>query len=379
MEKFTLDELNYPALADRESHQLHTYHNHVTNFTDQVVKDSEEEKIIKPRTRNTRSTNFLSHPRDFSPESHNRDANACRIQHPIWVEPMSNQLTYASVRIPISPIATGKNDRQIDEIAANNEFHRTSIACHESTLLECDRSSRNAHRADPPGRRIDDLHESRGSPEAMCRSAVRLRPEPTKGKDGLYSATKISLRQMTQYNYQGDCNYASTLRNCVTPKSKGRKTPEDAPTQEADEDGTPLVAVNSWGESSVDKLIKQIDEIEDDFNTIVASLPGSNEESSLSLMSLNNSSKSVNAHSLVEITLNNAESFESNASAVSLVTDAVHRMRLMKDFIYQNDSTDESGGISEEGSYNSRGGMSELIQDLNNAAESLRTLNEWDE
>jgi hypothetical protein len=82
-------------------------------------------------------------------------------------------------------------------------------------------------------------------------------------------------------------------------------------------------------------------------------------------------------HSLVEFTIKNGGSFESNASAdSSMVTDAVDQMRRIKDYIEQNDSLDVG---SDSESYNSQGEMSELIQRLANAAESLRELNEWDD
>jgi len=130
----------------------------------------------------------------------------------------------------------------------------------------------------------------------------------------------------------------------------------------------------------LDQLFKQIDEIEDDFHTIVASLPGSEGQTTLSLKSSNDSSKSINeGHSLVEITLNNAGSFESNASEDSMVADVVQRMRRIKYYIDHIDSIDDEGDGSVVDGYDSQGEMSELIKRLTNAAESLRVLDEWDD
>jgi hypothetical protein len=279
-----------------------------------------------------------------------------------------------SAHIPISPIAVGGRDKETSGVSATNRFVTTSSRCQYSFGV-------HEHRADPPGFRIEDMNnEPRDSSVARLRPAIDIRPVSRKVNYGLNNTAKsnggkVSLPEaLTMQKKQAD-KYS---RDSDTPKLTGRKSTSVISTVEVGEHDMSLTRVQSSGESSVDKLMKQIDEIEDDFVSIVASLPGSKDGTSFSLMNSNNSLKSSNAHSLIEITVNNAHSFESNASAVSLVTDAVHRMRRMKDCIYQNDSTDE-GGASDECSYNSRGRMSELIQNLNNAAESLRTLNEWDE
>eukprot|EP00578_Thalassiosira_sp_NH16_P021251 CAMPEP_0181097288 /NCGR_PEP_ID=MMETSP1071-20121207/11486_1 /TAXON_ID=35127 /ORGANISM="Thalassiosira sp., Strain NH16" /LENGTH=253 /DNA_ID=CAMNT_0023179753 /DNA_START=769 /DNA_END=1532 /DNA_ORIENTATION=+ len=154
---------------------------------------------------------------------------------------------------------------------------------------------------------------------------------------------------------------------------------------DANERDLPLQIAKSWDDSSLDQLFKQIDEIEEDFNTIVASLPSSEGHTTASLKSSaseHKSLKSINEkHSLVEITLNNAGSFESNSSEDSIladIADVVQRMRHIKDYIEQVDSSDEGDG-SDVDDYNSQGEMSELIHRLAKAAESLRALNEWDD
>ena len=71
--------------------------------------------------------------------------------------------------------------------------------------------------------------------------------------------------------------------------------------------------------------------------------------------------------------MNNASSFESNASDESMVTDAMQRMRRIKDYTEQIDSVGE-GSDESVGSYDSQGEMSELR--LTNAAAELCALNE---
>jgi hypothetical protein len=67
-----------------------------------------------------------------------------------------------------------------------------------------------------------------------------------------------------------------------------------------------------------------------------------------------------------------------------MVTDVVERMRKIKDCIKQIDSVDDDElldtNTNDDEYRNSREGeMSELIERLANAAESLRELNEWDD
>jgi hypothetical protein len=191
----------------------------------------------------------------------------------------------------------------------------------------------NEHRADPPGFRIENMnYEPRDSSVARRRPAIDIRPVSRKVNYGLNNTAKsnggkVSLPEALTMRKKHH------ISRGATPKLTGRKWNSGIPTVEVGEYDMPLTRVQSSGESSVDKLMKQIDEIEDDFVSIVASLPGSKDGTNVSLMSSNNSLKSSNAHSLIEITVHNAQSFESNASAVSLVTDAVHRMRRLTDCI----------------------------------------------
>lgn len=343
--------------------------NHTTYPEIQTPKDSVASSVVFDMNESKYQSiqNRISPVRDVL-GTENRKRNASNIiHHPICFWPLTDKIENSSHRIPISPIAIGRRDRQTSEgVPTNNFFMKNN----------CDCSNVNEHRADPPGFHIENLEHRESGFGPSSRKAKHDLHKTAKSANNKVVLSEDSTRLKMQKDEKGTGRYAGVSRDSVTPKSTGRSSSTVVHTQEADENCTSLLRVKSWGESSVDKLMKQIDEIEDDFISIVASLPGSKDGTSL--MSSTNSLKSGNAHSLVEITLNIADSFDSHSSAVSLVTDAVHRMRRIKDCIYQNDSTDEGGG-SDEGSYNSRGGMSELIQDLNNAAESLRTLSEWDE
>lgn len=339
--------------------------NHHTTYPEiQTPKDSvaSSEVFDKNESKHQSIQNRNAPVRDVLGTENRKRSASNIIHHPICFWPLTDKIENSSHRIPISPIAIGRRDRQTREgVHTNNFFMATN----------CDRSSVNV---DPPGFHIENL-EHRESRCPLSRKAKHDLKNTAKSANNKVALSEDSTRPKMQKIEKRAGRYAGVSRDSVTPKSTGRSSSTGV-QQEADENCTSLLRVNSWGESSVDKLMKQIDEIEDDFISIVASLPGSKDGASL--MSSMNSLRSANAHSLVEITLNIADSFDSHSSAVSLITDAVHRMRRIKDCIYQNDSTDEGGG-SDEGSYNSRGGMSELIQDLNNAAESLRTLSEWDE
>jgi len=117
----------------------------------------------------------------------------------------------------------------------------------------------------------------------------------------------------------------------------------------------PLQRVDSWGESSLDQLFKQIDEIEGDFSSIVASLPSA-EQAIGSLKSSSNKNT----------TLDNAGSFESNPSTETTTTDV---LRMQHSHIKDNIEIDD-------GACGSQGEMSHLILRLGKAATELRTLKE---
>ena len=153
---------------------------------------------------------------------------------------------------------------------------------------------------------------------------------------------------------------------------------------EADEPDVTLHKADSFGDSSLGQLFQTIDEIEDDFHTIMSSLPCS-EDNTLSSGTLKSSSNSENwslksgndKHSLVEITLDNAGSFE---SADTMVTDVMERMRRIKDYIEHIDSVEDEGEGSVHSNGSQQGEMADLMKRLTNAASQLRDLhNEWDD
>eukprot|EP00970_Alexandrium_tamarense_P020316 scaffold15082_cov207-Alexandrium_tamarense.AAC.3 len=120
----------------------------------------------------------------------------------------------------------------------------------------------------------------------------------------------------------------------------------------------PLTTVTSWGDTSMDLLLRKIDEIENDFGSIVASLPCSEGMSVLSLKdSISQDDSNCNRH---EISGNE-------------VTEILHRMRHVQDQIEQIETIDGDDVLSLK-RCDSQGEMAELIQRLANAAESLRTL-----
>ena len=149
----------------------------------------------------------------------------------------------------------------------------------------------------------------------------------------------------------------------------------------------------------MDLLFKRIDEIEDDFISVVTSLPSSDGQSLLGLTSENDSRQSIKSkhshksqlvlrsendlqksikkkHSMIDIFVNKNGSFESDASSgSSMITDAVERMRHIKAYIDKIESVDEG---SDSGDCNTQDEMAELIKRLTSASDALRELNEWE-
>ena len=125
----------------------------------------------------------------------------------------------------------------------------------------------------------------------------------------------------------------------------------------------------------MNELFQQIDEIESDFSSIVASMP---ESISLKSSSETGQDDTDDKHSLVEITLNKACSFDSNASEASdsILSDVVERMQRMKEYLNRNDSVDDEDNCSDIDDNSQTSAMSELMRRLANAAESLR---EWED
>lgn len=321
-----------------------------------------------------------------------------------------------SIGISISPITVGRDvqrfhlfhesDDEVVEETAKIASHRRKPSQQSiekpSQKDTCEARLANVYnnivveqRADPPGHRMEYCcNETRDPPDGSTARRGRLQLDPLELDptanyidDQLVTprGQRIRIRDVLR-DKQPSNKFGSTrpASNCTTPKSSGRAKKSGVRTLDSvqrdpswgdNEFHAPIETVKSWGDSSMGELFKKIDEIEDDFHTIVASLPGSESQTTLS-----NSTKSMSEkHSLVEITLDNTNSFDSHSSADSIVTDVVQRMRRIKDYIERIDSGDEGGG-SDSGDYDSQGEMSELILRLTNAAETLRAFDtEWDD
>jgi hypothetical protein len=185
-----------------------------------------------------------------------------------------------------------------------------------------------------------------------------------------------------QVNQQGSPSNGAALQNKFdhvrTPKSRGTAFRLNIPSWVDHEiDNTPIEPVKSFGESSMDQLMRKIDEIENDFSTIVASLPGS-DGFSLGLTKTDDNSTLASKSSFEldreiervqhQLATNSFESHESQEKLSGLL----QQMRFVQNQIERLDSSELDDGS--EGGYESQGEMAELIQRLANAAESLRSL-----
>ncbi|KAL3784741.1 hypothetical protein ACHAWO_005745 [Cyclotella atomus] len=146
-----------------------------------------------------------------------------------------------------------------------------------------------------------------------------------------------------------------------------------------DEIDTPIKAAKSFGETSMDQLMRKIDEIENDFSTIVASLPGSDGLTLRFTKSDDNSTLASKTTFDMQEEADNIEhqlkssSFESQESQDRLISGILQQMRIVQDQIQQLDSCDMDDGSGSERSQGSQG-MAELLGRLAHAAESLRSL-----
>ena len=170
-----------------------------------------------------------------------------------------------------------------------------------------------------------------------------------------------------------------------------------------DDINSPLNPTTSFGDSSIEKLIQQIDDIEADFGTIMASIPGSSSTlesmkifspkikvqdqqdkkevcSPIASVEIQQNSNEIHSsgtdHTNIKTQagVSSANSFDSFASEDSVLKDISERIRHVHNEIEQMDSSDESDDDEAiiEGS-DSQEEMLQLINRLNNAAESLRT------
>ena len=217
-------------------------------------------------------------------------------------------------------------------------------------------------------------------------------------------------------------------KKCGTTSRKQAKSVDDPSTTA---ENNVLVTIPSWvdkeivnspvkpgtcGDSSVDRLIQQIDDIEADFGSIMASIPSTLEtnenvgELKPPVQTTNNMTKdqqvkrqvvsspiavveikqdsceskfdnirSFGKHTSLHQTrnrthlLNNVNSFDSDASDNSVLTSLAEKIRHVRDHIDQIDSSDESDDDESIAAADSQEEMLQLLNRLNNAAESLRT------
>ena len=292
------------------------------------------------------------------------------------------------VGISISPINVSRDEKRFDDTFQdvetpsfckrnrNNLTQRTCI--HSSPPVE-------ENRADPPGRRLDSNSEERIDPPDNI--TLIDSPKPRTHETCLPRTTYRGLFRNTGRDDPPQENAPKSIERRVPNRSKSKLSSvltSPVPDEVYDKVSplswkaktVALQTKQSWGESSMDELFQQIDEIEGDFNTIVSQMPSGSYSVGQSTQSLKNSTKQFNEleQSLVGITLNNVGSFGSYASSEdSMVNGVVERMRVIKNYIEQVDSLDDDVSVDSQDVE-----MTELMQRLEIAAESLRELNEWE-
>ena len=292
----------------------------------------------------------------------------------------SNLRANNGIPISISPINVCTNEKHFD-IFNNNK--------HESAQPDRRRhiSPRRQNQADPPGSRDTCVRCDRRDPPdedsgSSCYGSNIQRPKCTISKKRNESHRRRTMDPPSEES----CITASksSRRLEVTREVVSHKAIRviEANMQQnlklLQDESSEIEAIKpskSWGESSMNELFQQIDEIESDFSSIVASMP---ESISLKSSSETGQDDTDDKHSLVEITLNKACSFDSNASEASdsILSDVVQRMQRMKEYLDRNDSVDDEDNCSDIDDNSQTSAMSELMRRLANAAESLR---EWED
>ena len=270
----------------------------------------------------------------------------------------------------------------------NNRPSSPSTISTNPSPLSIGGRNHSSHSSDSRGNRTK-RHPCSQRLQVSCELNSSVRDSPTEKFEHypLFSSHSIlmSVTPKTKGNnsYTGTSYHFDKGRTCTEThptlkRSQGQVSSLDGLSWDSDEIDASLQTAKSWGDSSMDLLFKRIDEIQDDFISVVTSLPSSDGQSLLSLRSENDSLKSIkNKHSLIEIFVNKSRSFESDASSgSSMITDAVERMRNIKAYIDKIESVDDG---SDSDGCNSQDEMSELIQRLASAADALRELNDWED
>ncbi|KAL7490227.1 hypothetical protein ACHAW6_016016 [Cyclotella cf. meneghiniana] len=312
---------------------------------------------------------------------------------------------------PVTPKRSGSDPPGHKPARSSNGFAQRSVR--ETTLVNNNHSprnmdkkiqepldpiTRNQYGADPP--ESDYSHARGADPEytsdkcvhrgiAFAQNSSRLE---CSSKTGIASLEKKDANQSSPKRIftpqQSTCTDMQLSENVCSSSSSYPKrlmslAPKglvqlNIPSWVDDEIDTPIKPAKSFGETSMDRLLRKIDEIENDFSTIVASLPGSDGLSLKASKSDDNSTLATKStfeiHQGAE-QINHqlaSESFESHGSHRVLMTGILQQMRLVQDQIEQLECSELDDGS--EGDYESQGEMAELIQRLANAAESLRSL-----
>ena len=142
--------------------------------------------------------------------------------------------------------------------------------------------------------------------------------------------------------------------------------------------------MKSWGDSSMSGLFKQIDEIEDDLNSLVLSMPGINSHvqtietprGNTRRMKKQLGSRDENEPDPTIPTLKKSYSFDSTSTGGSIAKDVLQRMSHIKEYIAQIDT---AGSLDSVDTPMSPGDMSDLMQRLTDAADELRAISAWDD
>ncbi|KAL7452074.1 hypothetical protein ACHAWC_003818 [Mediolabrus comicus] len=251
---------------------------------------------------------------------------------------------------------------------------------------------------DPPGKRLSKRREGdpidppafagtpkrgnfakpkrkqKGHPPSVDKPAYKQRPKPI----GAFGSNKPRSKSEPKSNFNSISSSIKEDDSLVLT----------IPTWVDDEINSPLKTSRSFGDSSVEKLIQQIDDLEADFGSIVALMPGSSAttlnttKSPISTQSeeqIHRRKTEVNGSRILKIsdaeTASQAK-LDNDASDDSVFDNITQKIRKVHLQIEQMDSSDDLdcdeilGTASQEE-------MLELINRLNNAAQSLKTFSDF--
>ena len=281
--------------------------------------------------------------------------------------------------------------------------------CHESESVDPPSSSNSIEALRTP-KVSNKQHKSRAGPSKEPlgnneRKAKRRRSRcPPPALTPKFEGNTNSKRIQNGHEYQPPPNMRSTEEKsieCVSPPTSFETSHATTfiennvlvaiPTWVDDEIiKSPLKSAKSCGDSSVDKLIQQIDDIEADFGTIVASVPKSSAEEAIGPISTIKAKDDFTKSDLdvfeelaakpshdqiMSLTqaVQTDNSFDSDSSNDSVLTSLTSRIRYIHNQIDQMESSDESDDDESIAPADSQEEMLQLLNRLNNAAESLRT------